>query len=155
MDFESEEDCLAFKPEDNQFLLPALTHLTIWPSAGCQYIHCFSGCKALRHIMFNYFIGYDSAPDKKSNYMLEEGSFEGLLQFSNFITRNHFPKLKVIHLPVEEESLPLDAAVVSILIPLDEYCKSIGIQLKIFFDRVSHSTFSSRDYQPVPLQKLN
>ncbi|KAH9808921.1 hypothetical protein DFH28DRAFT_907164 [Melampsora americana] len=134
MNFKSKVECFAFKPEHHQFSLPTLTHLKSWPDSRCWYIQCFSNCKDLCHITFDYFIR--SKQHLLSDYMSHIRSFEGLVQSSNFISRHVYPKLKVINLPIH---LPLDPIEVPILVPLGESCKSNGMHRVV--NCISHPTF--------------
>ncbi|EGG12319.1 uncharacterized protein MELLADRAFT_70660 [Melampsora larici-populina 98AG31] len=125
-----QEDISKLKPKFNKFSFPALTHLDIWPHSKSHYIHCFSECKELCQIAFHYFwsIDYDNEGSDVSDFMPAD-SLEGLSEFSEFITENDFPELRWIDLPVNPGVFPLDSTSSSILLSLDEFCKSKGIEL--------------------------
>lgn len=146
-DILSQEDLSDFDPRDNLFSLPSLTHLTIWPHSGCHYVHCFSDCKELRQLTFNYWIRCE--PDEEDPEEEPDDSHKGLSELSDFITGNSFPKLKSIVLPTEHDNFPLDPISASAMAPLEEFCKSNGIELKMFPDNVLYESLRVRDYRSV------
>ncbi|EGF99135.1 uncharacterized protein MELLADRAFT_94860 [Melampsora larici-populina 98AG31] len=143
----SQEDLSRFNPKRNRVSLPALTHLTIWPHSGCHYIHCFSDCKELRQLTFNYFIRCDEEDeeDKDEDFIPDpDGSYKGLIALSEFIAENVFPKLKVIVIPIEEDHFPLEPISAAALSPLEEFCKLNGIELKLFPGDIRRKTWRVR-----------
>ncbi|EGF97653.1 uncharacterized protein MELLADRAFT_79815 [Melampsora larici-populina 98AG31] len=107
-----------FDPDQCQVCLPDLTHLTIWPHCECHYFRCFAECKKLQHFTFHQSYGVD---------ILDQ-----LADFSAFITTTQFPQLKVIDIPVLQYYLPFDISVTSALVPLQTFCNTQGIELKVF-----------------------
>ncbi|EGG07341.1 uncharacterized protein MELLADRAFT_85759 [Melampsora larici-populina 98AG31] len=109
------DDLTEFDPHRNQFCLPALTHLKIWPHSDCRYFHCFKDCKNLRHL--TYYQHWGPHGDASAD----------LSEFSDFITTNVFPQLKVIVITHWSELPPADVA--TILSSLKVFCNSRGIEL--------------------------
>lgn len=126
------DDLTDFDPHCNQFRLPALTHLKIWPHDECRYFYCFKECNNLRHL--TYYQHWSAHGDASDD----------LLEFSNFIISNVFPKLKVIVISTQFELPP--ATVASIMSPLRDFCKSQGIELDVnppYTDREDRLFFQS------------
>ncbi|EGF99709.1 uncharacterized protein MELLADRAFT_73332 [Melampsora larici-populina 98AG31] len=101
--------------------LPELTHLTIWPHSECNWVRSFAGCKKLRHLTF-----YQTCYGVDVSGQLSD--------FLDFITSTQFPHLKIIDIPIYRRFFPLTPRIQSMISSLKTFCKSQGIELKVFSD---------------------
>ncbi|EGG09501.1 uncharacterized protein MELLADRAFT_104230 [Melampsora larici-populina 98AG31] len=106
---QAEQILPTFNPKIHRFSLPDLTHLTI-----------YRRCPNLRYLT------------------VRDASRNGVPEFSEFIIRDVFPKLKELVMPMRIrciDTLP-DPRLDSMMNPLEDFCKSKGIEFKIFLDIV-------------------
>ncbi|EGG09966.1 uncharacterized protein MELLADRAFT_71120 [Melampsora larici-populina 98AG31] len=108
--------------EFHQFNLADLTHLTIRSSYKFDSLQCFSNCKNLSHLSLVRF-----GKDKQT-------------KFSESIMANIFPKLKVLSFYTHHSSITLDSLVDLQLFPIDVFCKSKEIELRVLCEETYHGT---------------
>ncbi|KAH9825198.1 hypothetical protein DFH28DRAFT_18948 [Melampsora americana] len=110
---EPEEILPTFNSEIHRFILPALTHLTIYRRFSCESFHCFTACPNLRHLTVRN-------PHKG-----------GLAEFSEFIIKDVFPKLEEIVMPIKFLDSPPNSNLDPYLNLLEDFCKLKDINLKL------------------------
>lgn len=104
----------------NQFSLVALTHLTISFTFDLDSLECFSTCENLSHLTLVHF------------------RTERLSKILDSLIYIKFHKLKTLTIRTLGESCSIASMVDCQLFPLEVFCESEGIRLRVLDDRVNY-----------------